>query len=173
MKNKRLIWKPIPLFEAEYSISNYGEIMSRHKKHPGQLLQQRIDRAGYLTVRLNKKGKTYTRFVHRLLAEAFIPNPQKKKFVNHRNGNKLDNHLSNLDFCTHQENVKHSYQYGLIKPVTKFVIDTCTGKIFPSAREAANHFGIKYGTLRNYLNGNIKNNPTGLNYQHLRPVLKG
>jgi hypothetical protein len=143
-----------------YHISNYN-----HEYGPVGELSSRLDkRSGYLTVRLSQNGKVYTRYIHRLLATAFIKNTQKKPFINHKSGNKLDNSLSNLEWCSHSENISHAYKTGLINLKTKSVIDTYSGRIYNNVKEAAEDCGLNYGTLRNYLNGNIKTNPTYLQY---------
>jgi len=119
-------WRPVVSFEGLYEISNKGNIRSvtRSVFHSGngrghlligKQLSARINNYGYVSTRLNKSGKTFTRFIHRLLAEAFIPNPENKKCVNHKDGNKLNNALDNLEWLSHQENMIHAYKNGLIK----------------------------------------------------------
>lgn len=80
----------------------------------GGIISTRINNCGYVSVRLSKNGKIYTRFVHRLMAEAFIPNPLNKKYVNHIDGDKKNNSLKNLEWVTHSENIRHAYRLGLI-----------------------------------------------------------
>jgi len=158
------IWKSVLEFENYYVISNTGALRSLHHRNLGKVLKTRIDRANYYTVRLTKKMKTCTKYIHRLLAENFIPNPDGKSFVNHINGNQLDNRLCNLEWSTHSENIKHAYDTGLIHKKGKLIIDACSGKMFVSIKEASNIYGINPNTLRNYLNGGIKINPTCLQY---------
>ena len=117
----------------------------------------RLNNYGYTEVRLTKDGKTTTTFIHILIAKAFIPNPYNKPEVNHINGIKTDNRIENLEWCTHSENINHAYKMGLLKPISKHVIDICTGKRYLSTYEAAIDLKINYGTCRNYLNGNVKN----------------
>ena len=129
-------------------------------------MPQRIDRGGYLTVRLSKKGKDSTIYVHRLLGFAFIPNPDAKPMINHKDGNKLNNSISNLEWVTHAENMKHAYLIGLVINLPgrcRKIIDRCTGKIFESIKIAAEFNLIPYSTCKNYLNGN-RSNPTCLGY---------
>lgn len=126
-------------------------------------LSKRIDRAGYFTVRISSKGNTYSKYIHRLIAEAFILNPENKPFVNHRDGNKLNNAISNLEWVDHATNINHAYQSGLIKSKARPVIDACSGVIYKSTRDASQYLGLNHSTLKNYLNGNRRNS-TNLKY---------
>ncbi len=164
IKTPTILWKPVHGFERWYLISSTGTIISLHNRSFGRIVKARIDRAHYYTVRLSKEGNSYTKYVHRLLAEAFIPNPLAKSFVNHLNGDQLDNRLINLEWVTHQENILHAYKNCLIDKNPKPIIDNCSGKIFTSSKEACKYYEIKHNTLRNYLNGGIKHNPTCLQY---------
>lgn len=149
-----------------YRINKNGEVFSLTYTDYSILLKQRIDRAGYLTVRMSNEGMTHTNYVHRLIAQTFIPAQGGKNEVNHLNGNKLDIRPENLEWSTHSENILHAYRNNLISTdaISKKVIDTSTGQIFKSIKEAATVLNISYGTCRNYLNGNIKTNKTCLKY---------
>ena len=110
-------------------------------------------------------GRSHTVSVHRILALTFLEPVKGKNFVNHIDGNKLNNKLSNLEFVTASENMQHAYRVGLIKIKSKRVVDTCTGQEFASCKDAALYTGIPFNTLHNYLNGGIKLNPTCLKYK--------
>jgi hypothetical protein len=138
-------WKPINGYEGLYEINSSGQIRSLHKRAYQDLISSRKDRAGYITVRLSKHGKCHTHFLHRLLAQAFIPNPLNKGFVNHKDGNKTNNSLKNLEWVSHQENVIDAYKQGL-NSAAKRIIDSVSGSIYSSIREAADAIGINYNT---------------------------
>lgn len=91
--------------EKGYFASPNGNIYNRH----GDLIVGAIDRYGYRHIILNRKNRN----VHRLIAETFIPNPNNLPCVNHKDGNKLNNSVNNLEWCTYSENTTHAYLTGL------------------------------------------------------------
>lgn len=99
-------WRPLKRYEGRYEITKEGLIRNRH----GRVLSPY--QGEYLTVVLTGEGFRRTERVHRLLAENFL-SPYSGEQVNHKNGDKYDNRLENLEWCTPSENVKHSYQEGL------------------------------------------------------------
>lgn len=156
----QILWKPIPGYEGLYKINIDGKIVSLHKKNVGKEISQSISNKGYWIVRLSKKSKQSALLVHRLLSLAFIDNPEDKKFVNHKNGNKLDYRICNLEWVTGTENMQHAYKFGLcnkLLPKCKPLIDDCSGKKYKSIKLAANDLGITYSTLRHYLSGRREN----------------
>jgi hypothetical protein len=130
---------------------------------------------GYKLVCVRKNGKASTQKVHRLIASAFLPNPENKAQVNHKNGIKSDNRLENLEWATQSENQLHAYRTGLkddfVKRLismskevnSKLVLDLETGIFFDSAIEAAKAKCIRYKTLVGYLCG-FRKNKTSLIY---------
>ena len=93
-----------------------GRISSRGYVVKSRTLKPYLNNSGYLRVRLNLNGKSKYYFVHRLVAESFIENILNKEQVNHKDGNKLNNHYSNLEWNTRSENNKHAFKIGLKKP---------------------------------------------------------
>jgi|688.fasta_scaffold874572_1 hypothetical protein len=141
---------------SNYFINKNGTVIKVFKKAKNKKMSCRKDRAGYLTVRLTGNGKTVTKFLHRLIAETFIKNPNNYSFVNHINGIKTDNRIENLEWVSHSQNIKHAYTSRLIKNKGKAVFDKCCNKKFVNSKEAAKVYGINHNTLRGYLNGQIK-----------------
>lgn len=117
------IWKDIAGYEGLYQVSNLGRVKSLErdtKRARPQHIQERIlkQRNGeYLMVYLADAGKYEARLVHRLVAQAFISNPDNKPIVNHIDGNKYNNRADNLEWCTHKENVIHAFVTGLNLPI--------------------------------------------------------
>jgi hypothetical protein len=122
-------WVNIPN-EEYYQISSFGRIRSLDRDMPhnsksrlgvyitrkGKILATTITNKGYETIMIKKKSYK----IHRLVAQAFIPNPENKPQVNHLDGNKLNNNISNLEWATNSDNIKHAYDNGLItKDYTK------------------------------------------------------
>lgn len=106
------VWKPIVGFEGLYEVSNKGRVRSIRRN---ALVKAQPTVGGYLEVHCynHQKYKIFT--IHRLVATAFIPNPQGKRTVNHIDGNKKNNCVENLEWATYSENHKHAYRTGLKK----------------------------------------------------------
>lgn len=112
------IWKDIPGYEGLYQVSNFGEVKSFYKFRDGKkerILKHAINDSGYKIVVLTKNKKPKSLRVHRLVALTFIDNFENKPQVNHIDGNKLNNNINNLEWCTNGENEKHAYKLGLKK----------------------------------------------------------
>ena len=111
-------WKPIQEFNGEYEVSNIGRVrsMKQYGGQIGRIMPQTKQHHGYHAVMFWMHNKAYCRKVHRLVAEAFIPNPDNLKEVNHIDGNHDNNQMSNLEWITHQANVQHSFDTGIKQP---------------------------------------------------------
>jgi len=101
--------KTINNFE-NYTITENGVIINEKTKHNKSWY---IGSTGYYMVTLSKNNKQNPKRVHRLIAEMFIPNPYNKPHVNHKDGDKLNNNIKNLEWCTHLENMQHAFRTGL------------------------------------------------------------
>lgn len=107
------MWKTIPAFGGRYEASEYGEI--RHSLNKN-IRKPRMNKFGYLQMNFSRNdgtGKSDTVLVHRLIALTFIENPNNLPEVNHKDGNKSNNHVDNLEWCTPSENGKHAHKMGL------------------------------------------------------------
>ena len=107
-------WLDVVGYEGLYKVSNYGRVKSFQGRDE-RLLTIDTNNANYAKVLLSKDGRGKTLLVHRLVATAFIPNSNNKPQVNHKNGNKLDNRVENLEWSTCSENTQHAYDTGLAK----------------------------------------------------------
>lgn len=117
------MWKPIKGFENLYEVSDAGQVQSVNRiitdssghvyKHKGRILKPNKITNGYLVVYLRKNGKTFALYLHHLVAEAFVPNPENKPIVNHDDGDKNNCSATNLVWSTYSENNQHAYDTGL------------------------------------------------------------
>lgn len=171
------VWKDIKGYEGLYQISNLGRVKSvervitckngmKHKVKE-KIKKQILQNTGYYGVNLSKESKPDLKLIHRLIMEAFVPNPDNHPYVNHIDGDKTNNSLDNLEWCTPSQNNKHAWSTGLRK-VTQNIRDNCskisklktgkrlhshdrkvlcitTGEIFDSPVDAENKYGIRNG----------------------------
>jgi hypothetical protein len=135
-------WRDIVGFEGLYEVSNFGRV--RHKN--GQEIGGSLNSYGYRAYSLFKDGKRYTGKGHRLVAEAFIPNPEGKRNVNHKDGDRDNNFVDNLEWVTHGENGRHARQELCIdysvKPVAQITPNGNVVAIWLNASIASRLLGI-------------------------------
>ena len=119
------IWKDIAWYNWLYQVSNLGRIFSQKRRNTkGGILRPWSNPQGYEIASIYKDGKQCYHTVHRLVALAFIPQIEWKDQVNHKNGDKKDNRVENLEWCTQWENIKHSYDIWLRKVTKNFYFYT-------------------------------------------------
>jgi len=121
------IWKDVSGYEDYYQVSNLGRAKSKDRLVPnwpkgirpikGRILKCALNKR-YFRVDLKKPDtKRKNALLHRLIAVEFIPNPNKKPYINHKDGNPSNNNINNLEWCTHKENMIHAYKTGLMVPL--------------------------------------------------------
>ena len=108
------VWKDIVGYEGKYQISNLGNVRNFKFK----LIKYTVSNYGYIRIGLRNHGKRMYS-IHRLVAIAFIPNPDNKPYINHIDGNKSNNNVTNLEWVTQSENEKHAHRLGL-KPKPQY-----------------------------------------------------
>lgn len=163
------IWKDVEGYEEFYQISSLGRVKSKDRLissrggkfvKPGRVMKLHVNRTGYYYVLLtdgNKKAKNIK--VHRLVAMNFIDNPLSKPFVNHIDGDKLNNTITNLEWVTPKENIEHAIEIGLFKPkemcrhkkdarkIGMFSKDGELIKTFDFSKDAAEYVGTDSKTI--------------------------
>lgn len=138
------IWKDIKGYEDLYQISNMGNVRSLNYSRTGktEILRPGSDR-GYLCVGLCKNGKAKTYRVHRLVAQAFIPNPDELPCINHIDEDKTNNRVENLEWCDHAYNNNYGTRNERVGPNRgKSILCVETGEVYSSQQEAARRTGI-------------------------------
>ena len=176
------IWKDIEGYEGLYKVSNMGRVKSLNYRYTGKegILKVVKLNNGYLQVQLCKDGKAKGYLVHRLVAQAFLFNPNNLPVINHKDENKQNNKVENLEWCSSSYNNSYNDKGKKIgkklrnnpkrsKPVIG--IDKVTGLIleFPSTHEASRQTGINQGNIASCLISKRKS-AGGLVWQYLKSV---
>lgn len=165
------LFKEVVGYEGKYAVSNLGNVMSLNylNTKKSKLLTPIKHHGGYLIVHL---GENKIKMIHTLVAEAFIPNPEGKRFVNHIDGNKHNNSVSNLEWVTSKENMNHAIRTGLRNPhfnnaafgsdnansvhVLQYTKDGKLVKKWDCISDAARHFNCNPSTISNCMSGKLK-----------------
>ena len=169
----------IPNFPNYYITSN-GKLYRRDLR-TGRIkkVNTTLDHGSYERTTLYKNGKTFNKSIHRLVAEAFIPNPENKPQVNHKNGDRTDNCIENLEWVTSRENIQYSYnilhrkgsrykKFGIKSPTAKVILQIQKGQIiskFYGASEAERITGISGADIWRCCN-NKRNHAGGFQWQY-------
>lgn len=165
-------WKEIKGYEGKYIISNYGEVISlpRYKKNnskmqyvePKQIRQNVNKYNGYVYVQLWNNAKYKNIRLHRLVAETFIVNVNNYPIINHKDGNKQNNRVDNLEWCTYSENEKHAYMLGLANndnqkiKIKQYDMDGNLLNEYSSLLEASKQTGVHISKISFCINGKYK-----------------
>ena len=161
-------WKDIQGYEGSYKISNLGRVKSFISKRSSGITYKPIERIcspritvkGYFSVCLCDKGKEREHLVHRLVAKAFLPQVDGKSQVNHKDGNKLNNNVENLEWCTPSENTRHAISLGLRKhyfpPNSKRILaikNENEQKIYNSINSMCRELNLDHASVRKVIKG--------------------
>ena len=185
------IWKKIEDY-PNYEVSNLGNVRSinhttiqncngtiTENHYKGKILTPHLSNVGYYRVGLYKDGKVKTLAMHRLVGKAFIPNPKGYPCINHKDGNKTNNCVTNLEWCTQSYNMAYNYKIGISKPLQtdaqfkqwsdckekalkankerqKPIICNETGEVFENSRDCAKKMGLDRSDLMRHLTGRLK-----------------
>lgn len=163
------VWLPVVGYEGKYEVSNTGLVRSvdrevfnrgsgRAYTLKGQALKVKKDRDGYLIVSPCVDGVNKYLRVHRVVASAFLSNPENKAHVNHINGDKSDNSVSNLEWVSHVENMRHAKHNGLLSTKGRAVIGTslCGVEVRYESVMDAHRSGHSRNGIHQCLCGNYK-----------------
>ena len=165
--NETEIWKDVVGYENLYKVSNLGNVMSFWGKTP-KLLKLKKDNSGYLRIELHICKRTRKCFlVHRLVAQAFLPNPNNYPVINHKDENPLNNNVNNLEWCTQKYNCNYgtvrerlsrslTNRKDLSKPVLQFDKNGNFVKEYLSMSDAEKKTGIKHNNICRVCQGKLK-----------------
>lgn len=149
------IWKDISEYDGLYKVSNLGRVKSlgNDKKRKEKILKPIKYNCGYLIVGLSKQGKRKLYLVHRLVAEAFIDNPNNFRELNHIDEDKTNNCVSNLEWCDRKYNINYGTRN---EKISKRVLCVETNKIYPSTNEVQRQLGFANSHISSACNGKLK-----------------
>ena len=173
------VWKDIKEYKGLYQVSNFGRVRSvdryvtqqgRGKEftglRKGRIIKPRLQNSGYLLVWLSMQGTVRAHTVHRLVGTAFISNPDGLSDINHKDGNKKNNNVLNLEWCTRNENIRHAYRNLGRKKSGKKIKCVELNVVFDSAADASRKTGINAGSIRHVACG-IAKTAGGYRWEHV------
>lgn len=164
------IWKDIPGYDGKYQVSNLGNVRSFKQSKLGKLLKPYENHHGYLKICLHTKNKKQYRFVHRLVAENFLTIPESdcNYEINHKDTDKKNNCVENLEWTTHKENMEHAFSLGIFgsvgyggknqnaKKACQYDKDGNLIKVWDCISDASRFFNIGHATISNVIHGRKK-----------------
>lgn len=157
------IWREIAGYEGLYKVSNMGRVMSLNYRHTGKVkvLKNRPEKDGYLVINFCYNGKIKTFKIHRLVAEAFIPNPDNLPQVNHKDEDKTNNCVENLEWCTNKYNSNYGTRKHRLSETHKISVSQFdkTGlliKVYSSGITAQMETGINSSNITKCCRGKLK-----------------
>ena len=166
MKNEE--WRDVVGYEGRYQVSSMGRVKSLERKDClGRTVKERVlkpcdNGRGYLYISLSDgTGENKRHYIHRLVGEAFVPNPLEKEDVNHKDENPSNNHASNLEWLTHKENLNYGMRNERVakansKPVAQYTKDGAFIKVWASAAEVKRQLGFNHSNIIQVAKGNRK-----------------
>ena len=168
------IWLPIKGYEGIYEVSNMGQVrsleryewnsvkkMEYQRIRKGRILIASLDSEGYKKLTLAKNDINVSRVIHKLVAKEFVPNPENKPQVNHKNGIKSDNRAENLEWVTHTEQMRHAFSTGLARIEPNVLLNHAQVREIRlrykfekiSHRTLAKEYGVCKSTITNIVSG--------------------
>lgn len=160
------VWRPVVGYEGLYEVSNLGRIRSLDRYvgkrlFKSQTLKPKTDRYGYLVVDLRSHSKHKSKTIHRLVAEAFLPNPGNLPQVNHKNEDKTDNRVENLEWCSCEYNINYGTSLkrragSQSKTVYQYTLDGILVNVYPSTNECERQTKYKHSYISKCCNGEWK-----------------
>lgn len=158
--------KSIPNFE-QYSIFDTGEVVN---EKTGRMLEGTVRLNGYKVYRLSKNNVKEGFYAHRLVAENFLENPDNLPIVNHKDGNKLNNNVNNLEWSTYSDNSIHAHENGLIskRRPTEFYTEDLPNEIWVEIENFPNYLISSHGRIRNQQTNRLLKSSTVCGYQKIR-----